>query len=69
MSGSQTNEGAFRHSHPLIREIDEGLDQLDPVFESFVRQYSQLAKTIVGATRAYIDEVRSGQFPQRPSQK
>jgi 3-methyl-2-oxobutanoate hydroxymethyltransferase len=41
----------------------------DVAVPSFVRQYAQLAKTIVGATRAYIDEVRSGQFPKRQSQK
>ena len=41
----------------------------DVAVPSFVRQYAQLAKTIVGATRAYIDEVRSGHFPQRQSRK
>jgi 3-methyl-2-oxobutanoate hydroxymethyltransferase len=41
----------------------------DQSVPSFVRQYAQLSKTIVEATQAYIDEVRSGRFPQRPSGK
>ena len=36
---------------------------------SFVRQYAQLADTIVDATKAYITEVRSGSFPERQSGK
>ena len=36
---------------------------------SFVRQYADLAGTIVDATRSYIDEVRSGSFPPGPTEK
>jgi 3-methyl-2-oxobutanoate hydroxymethyltransferase len=36
---------------------------------SFVRQYAQLANTIVDATKAYIGEVRSGNFPEGQSGK
>jgi 3-methyl-2-oxobutanoate hydroxymethyltransferase len=35
----------------------------------FARQYARLANAIVGATEAYIEEVRSGRFPQRQSNK
>jgi 3-methyl-2-oxobutanoate hydroxymethyltransferase len=35
----------------------------------FVRQYAQLGEAIVGAAKAYIDEVRSGQFPAGQSKK
>jgi len=31
---------------------------------SFVRQYAQLGETLLAATQAYIDEVRSGRFPE-----
>jgi 3-methyl-2-oxobutanoate hydroxymethyltransferase len=35
----------------------------------FVRQYAQLGEAIVGATKSYIDEVRSGQFPAGQARK
>ena len=41
----------------------------DTSVPSFARQYARLANAIVGATQAYIDEVKSGRFPQRPSNK
>jgi 3-methyl-2-oxobutanoate hydroxymethyltransferase len=36
---------------------------------SFVRQFAQLGEVIVGATKSYIDEVRSGRFPAGKSSK
>jgi 3-methyl-2-oxobutanoate hydroxymethyltransferase len=30
---------------------------------SFVKQYANLASTVTDATRAYIDEVRTGTYP------
>ena len=41
----------------------------DQAVPSFVRQYARLSNAIVESTRAYIDEVRSGRFPQRQSEK
>ena len=41
----------------------------DQSVPSFVRQYARLSNAIVEATQAYIDEVRSGRFPQRQSGK
>jgi 3-methyl-2-oxobutanoate hydroxymethyltransferase len=41
----------------------------DVAVPPFVRQYAQLAHVIVDATRAYIDEVRSGLFPERQPPK
>jgi len=61
--------GAGPHCDGQVLVSYDAFGLNDVAVPSFVRQYSQLAKTIVGATRAYIDEVRSGQFPQRPPQK
>jgi len=30
----------------------------------FVRQYAQLGETLVSAARSYIEDVRSGRFPE-----
>jgi 3-methyl-2-oxobutanoate hydroxymethyltransferase len=38
----------------------------DGKIPSFVRQYEKLGEKLVSAARAYIDEVRSGQFPEVP---
>lgn len=61
--------GAGPHCDGQVLVCYDAFGLNDLAVPSFVRQYAQLAKTVVGATRAYIDEVRSGQFPQRPPQK
>jgi len=40
-----------------------GLHDGGPV-PPFVRQYAQLGEVIVSATKAYIDDIRSGRFPE-----
>ena len=38
-----------RHSHPLIQQIDAGLDSLDSAFESFARSHSyEFCKSVDG---------------------
>jgi 3-methyl-2-oxobutanoate hydroxymethyltransferase len=61
--------GAGPHCDGQVLVSYDAFGLNDVAVPSFVRQYAQLAKTIVGATRAYIDDVRSGQFPKRQSQK
>ncbi len=40
---------SHRHSHPLIQQIDVGLDTLDPVFESFAKtQGYEFSKSVDG---------------------
>ena len=41
------------------------LGLFDGFVPSFVKQYAKLADEVVGATRAYVDEVRQKQFPAR----
>ena len=43
------------------------LGLFDKFVPSFVKQYANLADTIVNATRAYADDVRTGKFPEVPS--
>ena len=40
------------------------LGLFDKFVPSFVKQYAHLADTIVDATRAYADDVRTGRFPE-----
>jgi len=61
--------GAGPHCDGQVLVSYDAFGLNDTVVPPFVRQYAQLAKTIVGATRAYIDEVRAGQFPQEPTRK
>jgi hypothetical protein len=38
-----------RHRHPLIQQIDAGLDTLDPVFDSFAKvQDYEFSKSVDG---------------------
>jgi 3-methyl-2-oxobutanoate hydroxymethyltransferase len=43
------------------------LGLFDGFVPSFVKQYARLSDTVVDATRAYVDEVRSGRFPASPA--
>jgi 3-methyl-2-oxobutanoate hydroxymethyltransferase len=36
----------------------------DRFVPSFVKQYAQLAQTVTGAAREYVDDVRSGRYPE-----
>lgn len=56
-------DGQVLVSHDIL-----GLNDGGPI-PPFVRQYAQLGEVIVGAARAYIDDVRSGRFPAGPSGK
>jgi len=40
------------------------LGLFDGTIPSFVKQYAQLADTVTAATRAYVDDVRTGRYPQ-----
>jgi 3-methyl-2-oxobutanoate hydroxymethyltransferase len=59
--------GPYCDGQVLVSHDAFGLN--DVSVPSFARQYARLANTIVGATQAYIDEVRSGRFPQRQTNK
>lgn len=61
--------GAGPHCDGQVLVSYDAFGLNDVAVPPFVRQYAQLAKTIVGATQSYIDEVRSGKFPQGQSQK
>ncbi len=43
------------------------LGLFDQFVPSFVKQYAHLADSVVGATRAYIDDVRMGRYPEARS--
>jgi 3-methyl-2-oxobutanoate hydroxymethyltransferase len=43
------------------------LGLFDGFVPSFVKQYARLSETVVEAARAYVDEVKGGQFPAAPS--
>jgi 3-methyl-2-oxobutanoate hydroxymethyltransferase len=62
--------GAGPHCDGQVLVINDalGLQAGTPV-PSFVRQYAQLGELVLGAAKAYIDDVRSGRFPQGPSGK
>jgi 3-methyl-2-oxobutanoate hydroxymethyltransferase len=61
--------GAGPHCDGQVLVSYDALGLNDLSVPPFVRQYAQLSTAIVDATRSYIDEVRSGRFPQRPSEK
>jgi 3-methyl-2-oxobutanoate hydroxymethyltransferase len=62
--------GAGQHCDGQVLVINDvlGLHEGGSV-PSFVRQYAQLGETIVDAARSYIDDVRSGRFPEGPAGK
>jgi 3-methyl-2-oxobutanoate hydroxymethyltransferase len=61
--------GAGPHCDGQVLVSYDALGLNDQSVPSFVRQYAQLSNTVVKAARAYIEDVRSGGFPQRESQK
>jgi len=61
--------GAGPHCDGQVLVSYDAFGLNDVSVPSFVRQYTQLANTIVDATHAYIDEVRTGRFPQEQSGK
>ncbi len=61
--------GAGPHCDGQVLVSYDAFGLNDVSVPSFVRQYAQLANTIVDATHAYIDEVRTGRFPQGQSGK
>ena len=61
--------GAGPHCDGQVLVSYDAFGLNDTSVPSFARQYARLANAIVGATQAYIDEVKSGRFPQRPSNK
>jgi 3-methyl-2-oxobutanoate hydroxymethyltransferase len=40
------------------------LGLFDRSVPSFVKQYAQLANTVTTATEAYVEDVRTGRYPQ-----
>jgi 3-methyl-2-oxobutanoate hydroxymethyltransferase len=62
--------GAGPHCDGQVLVVNDALGLHDggPV-PSFVRQYAQLGEVILGAARSYIDDVRSGRFPEGQSGK
>ncbi len=61
--------GAGPHCDGQVLVSYDAFGLNDVSVPSFVRQYAQLANTIVDATHAFIDEVRTGRFPQGQSGK
>ena len=53
-------DGQVLVSYDMLGLLDDGVP-------SFVKRYGRLAETILAATEAYIDDVRSGRFPEVPS--
>ena len=51
-------DGQVLVSYDMLGLIDEGVPP-------FIQTYAHLADTVVAATRAYMDDVRSGRFPYR----
>ena len=61
--------GAGPHCDGQVLVMHDAFGLNDVAVPPFVRQYAKLAKNIEDATRAYIDEVRAGTFPERQSPK
>ncbi len=56
--------GAGPHCDGQVLVSHDMLGLSDGYVPSFVRQYARLAETIVSATGAYVDDVRTGRFPE-----
>lgn len=56
--------GAGPHCDGQILVSYDMLGLFDEFVPSFVKQYARLAETIASATRAYLDDVRAGRFPE-----
>jgi len=61
--------GAGPHCDGQVLVSYDAFGLNDLAIPPFVRQYAHLSNTIVEATQAYIDEVRSGRFPQGSPEK
>ena len=61
--------GAGPHCDGQVLVSYDAFGLNDLAVPPFVRQYAQLGNTIVDATRSYIDDVRSGRFPEGSSEK
>jgi 3-methyl-2-oxobutanoate hydroxymethyltransferase len=61
--------GAGPHCDGQVLVSHDAFGLNDQAIPSFVHQYAHLANTIVKATQAYIEDVRSGQFPGEQSRK
>jgi 3-methyl-2-oxobutanoate hydroxymethyltransferase len=57
--------GAGPHCDGQVLVSYDALGFNDGAVPPFVRQYAQLAETTVAAARAYIEEVRTGKFPEQ----
>jgi 3-methyl-2-oxobutanoate hydroxymethyltransferase len=57
--------GAGPHCDGQVLVCYDFLGMYREIKPKFVKRYAELGQTIVEATRAYVDEVRSGAFPAR----
>ena len=55
--------GAGVHCDGQVLVSYDAFGLFDAFVPRFVKQYAQLGKTITAATKAYVDDVRSGTFP------
>src|SRR5262249_2699630 len=55
--------GAGPHCDGQVLVSHDVFGLFDGPVPPFVRQYAQLGETLVAATRAYIEDVRAGRFP------
>jgi 3-methyl-2-oxobutanoate hydroxymethyltransferase len=56
--------GAGPHCDGQVLVSYDMLGLFDRFVPSFVKQYAKLSETIQSATRAYVDDVREGRYPQ-----
>jgi 3-methyl-2-oxobutanoate hydroxymethyltransferase len=56
--------GAGPHCDGQVLVSHDMLGLFDRFIPSFVRQYARLSETIQAATRAYVEDVREGRYPQ-----
>lgn len=56
--------GAGPHCDGQVLVSYDMLGLFDGVVPPFVKQYAQLADTVVAAGRAYVEDVRAGRYPQ-----
>jgi 3-methyl-2-oxobutanoate hydroxymethyltransferase len=56
--------GAGPHCDGQVLVSYDMLGLFDRFIPSFVKQYANLAETVQAATRAYVEDVREGRYPQ-----
>jgi 3-methyl-2-oxobutanoate hydroxymethyltransferase len=56
--------GAGPHCDGQVLVSYDMLGLFDRFVPSFVKQYAKLSETVQSATRAYVDDVREGRYPQ-----